>query len=161
AILERGGAAKTNVFTRFLLAEFEQIPWSAPPAMPVEMLLLPKWFPFHINKMSYWARTVLVPLLVLGALRPVAKNPRGVHIRELFPVPRELVRRWPKGAHQTSAWAPVFGVLDTVLKAVEPYFPKGKRKRAIQAAVDFTDERLNGEDGLGAIFPAMVNSLLM
>lgn len=161
AILEHGGASRTNVFTRFMLAEFEQVPWSAPPCMPVEMMLLPAWFPFHINKMSYWARTVLVPLLVIGALRPTAKNPRGVAIRELFVVPPEEVKRWPRGAHQTSAWAPVFHGIDRVLKAVEPFFPRGPRKRAIGKAVAFIDERLNGEDGLGAIYPAMSGSLLM
>ncbi|HEY2762082.1 MAG TPA: prenyltransferase/squalene oxidase repeat-containing protein, partial [Pirellulales bacterium] len=87
AILERGGAAHCNVFTRILLSLYGILRWRSVPVMPVEILLLPQWFPFHLSKISYWARTVLVPLLVLQALRPRAKNPRGVTIDELFAEP--------------------------------------------------------------------------
>ena len=84
AILARGGARHCNVFTRILLALFGVVSWRAVPMMPVEIMLLPMWFPFHLSKVSYWARTVIVPLLVLNAKRPVARNPRGVRIDELF-----------------------------------------------------------------------------
>jgi squalene-hopene/tetraprenyl-beta-curcumene cyclase len=161
AILERGGAARSNVFTRFLLALYGEAPWRAAPVMPVEIMLLPRWFPFHLDKVSYWARTVLVPLLVLQALKPRAKNPRGVGIAELFVIPPDKVRRWPKGAHQKAPWSQIFAAIDVALKAAEPHMPKGARRRAIEKAVAFVDERLNGKDGLGAIFPAMVNSVLM
>ena len=77
AILAAGGAGRCNVFSRVLLALFGQIPWRAVPVMPVEIMLLPRWSPFHISKVSYWSRAVLVPLLVLMALRPQARNPRG------------------------------------------------------------------------------------
>jgi len=69
AVRARGGAERANVFTRIMLALFGFIPWLAVPVMPVEIMLLPKWFPFHLDKMSYWSRTVIVPLLVLMALR--------------------------------------------------------------------------------------------
>src|SRR5215470_12601599 len=84
AILERGGAEMSNVFTRFLLALYGILGWRAVPVMPVEIMLLPKWFPFHMTKVSYWARTVMVPLFVLGALKPRARNKRGVGVDELF-----------------------------------------------------------------------------
>src|SRR5277367_5140178 len=84
AIHARGGAARSNVFTRFMLALFGVTTWSSVPVLPVEITLLPLWFPFHLNKISYWARTTLVPLLVLAALKPRAKNPKGVGIDELF-----------------------------------------------------------------------------
>ncbi len=100
AILAHGGAAKSNVFTRFLLALYGAIPWRGVPTMPVEIMLLPRWFPFHLDKVSYWARTVMVPLLVLQALKPRPANRRGVTIGELFVAPPETVREWPKGAHQ-------------------------------------------------------------
>ncbi|MBV9568299.1 MAG: squalene--hopene cyclase, partial [Hyphomicrobiales bacterium] len=162
AIIAHGGAAKSNVFTRFLLALYGAIPWRGVPTMPVEIMLLPKWFPFHLSKISYWARTVLVPLLVLQVLKPKAKNPRGVRIEELFTIPPAQVRDWPKGAaHQPWGWAKFFGVVDKFLKQSEPIFPSATRKRAIDTAVAFVTERLNGVDGLGAIFPAMVNSVLM
>ena len=73
AILAHGGAEACNVFTRALLALYGQVPWRAVPVMPVEIMLLPRWFPFHLDKISYWARTVLVPLLVLMALKPRAQ----------------------------------------------------------------------------------------
>jgi squalene-hopene/tetraprenyl-beta-curcumene cyclase len=161
AILAHGGAARSNVFTRFLLALYGAIPWRAVPVMPVEIMLLPRWFPFHLSKISYWARTVLVPLLVLQVLKPAAKNPRGIGVAELFVTPPNQVREWPKGAHQKWPWAQLFGGIDAVLRRVEPTFPRRSRRRAIEAAVDFVDERLNGRDGLGAIFPAMANALLM
>jgi squalene-hopene/tetraprenyl-beta-curcumene cyclase len=160
-ILANGGAARSNVFTRILLAQFGQIPWRGVPTMPVEIMLLPRWFPFHLSKISYWARTVLVPLLVVQAMKPQPKNPDETSIRELFTVAPEEVRDWPKGAHQKKPWSQIFGAIDIVLKRAEPYFPIRTRKRAIEAAVAFVDERLNGTDGLGAIYPAMANSVLM
>ncbi len=160
-IRSKGGAASSNVFTRNLLALYGAVPWRAVPVMPVEIMLLPRWFPFHLDKVSYWARTVLVPLMVLNALKPQARNPKGVGIDELFVVPPDRVRHWPKGAHQIWPWPEIFGGIDWVLRALEPYMPKGTRARAIGYAEKFVTERLNGEDGLGAIFPAMVNSLLM
>jgi squalene-hopene/tetraprenyl-beta-curcumene cyclase len=160
-ILANGGAAKSNVFTRFLLALYGAIPWRGVPTMPVEIMLLPRWFPFHLDKVSYWARTVMVPLLVLQALKPRPANPRGVTIAELFVAPPETVREWPKGAHQAWLGVKIFGAIDRLLKRVEPVFPASVRSRAICAADAFVTERLNGEDGLGAIYPAMANAVLM
>lgn len=161
AILERGGAAEANVFTRILLALYGIVPWSSVPQMPVEIMLLPAWFPFHLFKISYWARTVIVPLLVLQALKPRAKNRRGVRIDELFVEPPEKLGLHRRAEHQSRGWFAFFRAVDAALKASEPFFPQRTRKRAIEAAVTFVRERLNGEDGLGAIFPAMINSVMM
>src|SRR3954452_3041076 len=84
AILSRGGGIKSNVFTRALLSLFGVLRWNSVPVMPVEIMLLPKWFPLHLDKVSYWARTVIVPLLVLQALKPKAVHSLGVTIDELF-----------------------------------------------------------------------------
>ena len=88
-ILNHGGAAMCNVFTRITMALFGQVPWRATPFIPAEVIILPKWFPFHINKVSYWSRTVMVPLFVLCTMKPKASNPRGIDIRELFITPPE------------------------------------------------------------------------
>src|SRR6202023_3786262 len=104
AILSNGGAAKSNFFPRFLLALYGAIPWRGVPTMPVEIMLLPRWFPFHITKISYWARTVLVPLLVLQALKPRAVNPRGVTIDELFTQNPRDVGPPQKAPHQNAGW---------------------------------------------------------
>ncbi|MGH6992595.1 MAG: hypothetical protein ACREEH_04590 [Caulobacteraceae bacterium] len=157
ALLARGGAAACNVFTRILLALFGIIPWRATPRIPVEVILLPRWFPVHLSKISYWARTVIAPLLVLRALEPKAKNPKGVRIDELFVSSPAKLKGLPRGAHRKEPWASLFLAVDGVLRLVEPRFSKSRRARAIAVAKAFVDQRLNGEDGLGAIFPAMAN----
>ena len=159
AVLARGGAEKSNIFTRYALALFGEVPWRAVPVMPVELLLAPKWFPVTISRFSYWSRTVIVPLLILAALKPRAKNPRGVRIQELFKTPPLAIERWLN--NPTGHWGGhVFLTIDKVLRWIEPRAPKGLRKRAIDKALAFFTERLNGEDGLGAIFPAMANSVM-
>src|SRR4029078_1397248 len=120
--------------------------------MPVEIMLLPRWFPFHLDKVSYWARTVMVPLFVLGALKRVARNPKGVTIDELFMRDPKSVGPRAKAPHQKASWFWFFRAVDAVLRVVEPHFPETTRKRAIDTAVAFVTERLNGEDGLGAIY---------
>jgi squalene-hopene/tetraprenyl-beta-curcumene cyclase len=161
AIRAHGGASTVNVFTRVLLALFGVVTWRAVPVMPVEIMLLPRWFPFHLDKISYWARTVIAPLLVLGALKPKARNPKGVGIDELFLEPPKSVGARARAPHQSAGWFAFFRGVDAILRVIEPHFPKGLRQRAIDKAVAFTTERLNGEDGLGAIFPAMANSVMM
>ena len=107
--------------------------------------------------MSYWARTVIVPLLVLQVMKPLAKNPRGVHVPELF-LDTEPPHRAP---HQNRYWAAFFHAFDVALKWFDPFWPKRLRKRALDTCVGFVTIRLNGEDGLGAIYPAMANSVMM
>ena len=159
AVLARGGADRTNVFTRIQLALFGETKWSNTPTVPPELILLPRWFPVHLSKMSYWARTVIVPLLVLQALKPRARNPRDVHVPELFlPHGSAAPKRAP---HQSRGWSAFFGALDWALKRADPLWPKALRQRAIRACERFVIERLNGEDGLGAIYPAMANSVMM
>jgi squalene-hopene/tetraprenyl-beta-curcumene cyclase len=160
-MLRRGGAINANVFTRIMLSLFGVTTWRAAPMMPVEIMLLPRWFPFHLTKISYWARTVIVPLLVLMNLRPLAKNPLGITIDELFLQDPKTIGPPAKAAHQSQIWFTGFAIVDAVLRAADPYFPKALRQRAIKAAETFVTERLNGVDGLGAIFPAMVNSVMM
>lgn len=161
AMRSRGGAEQSNVFTRAMLSLFGIIPWRSVPVMPVEIMLLPSWFPFHLSKISYWARTVIVPLLVLCSLKPRARNPKGVTIEELFIRPPSTVGPKSKAPHQKWSWFLLFAAVDFVLRIVEPHFPKRQRERAIAKALAFVTERLNDEHGLGAIFPAMVNAVMM
>jgi squalene-hopene/tetraprenyl-beta-curcumene cyclase len=160
AILAAGGAERTNVFTRIQLALFGEVPWHAVPTMPVEITLLPQWFFFHLSKISYWSRTVIVPLLVLMSGKPRARNPHGITIRELFVRDPAKIRDYIRGPYR-SIWGRGFKGLDVALKRIERIFPHGLRQRATRAAVDFVTERLNGEDGLGAIYPAMANTVMM
>ncbi len=160
AILAAGGAERSNVFTRAQLALFGQVPWRAVPVMPLEIMHLPLWFPFHLSKVSYWSRTVLVPLMVLMALRPLARNPHGVAIPELFRTPPAQIRDWIRGPYR-SGWGRFFKGVDSVLRVLQPAFPARSRRGAIDKAVRFVTERLNGDDGLGGIYPAIANSVMM
>ncbi len=160
AVLARGGAERSNVFTLIQLALFGEIPWRGVPVMPVEIMHLPRWFPFHLDKVSYWSRTVIVPLLVLMALKPRARNPRGITIGELFRTPPATIRNW-YNPDRRGFWAAFFRQIDRGLRLVEPIFPQRLRQAAIAKAIAWVEERLNGEDGLGAIYPAMANSVMM
>ena len=161
AILARGGAAKVNVFTRFLLTFFGQLTWRSVPVLPIEIMLLPRWSPFTLEKVSYWARTTMVPLMVLAALKPRARNPKGVRVDELFHEDPATVGTPSRAPHQSKGWFALFSGIDAILRVIEPFFPKGLRQRAIDSALAFIAERLNGEDGLGAIYPPMANTVMM
>jgi squalene-hopene/tetraprenyl-beta-curcumene cyclase len=100
-------------------------------------------------------------LMVLAALKPRARNPKGVGIDELFLQDPRSIRMTAKAPHQSWGWFLLFRALDGVLRAVEPLFPKKLRQRAIESALAFTEERLNGEDGMGAIYPPMANIVMM
>ena len=144
-----GGAEKVNMFTRIMLAMFGQLPYRALPALPAEVILLPLWFPFNMYNIATWSRTVIAPLLILLAKKPVAENPYKIGVAELFNQnPADVAYFQPKNLIDRA-----FGLLDKALHWVEPYIPAGLRQKSIDAALAFTIERLNGEDGLTASSP--------
>ena len=153
-ILANGGAERTNVFTRILLAWFEQVPWRAVPYIPAEIMLLPRRFLFSLDRVSYWSRTVMVPLFILYSLRAKAVNPTGTDIRECFVEPPEAVRDW---FDVRSRLNEVFLWLEMLGRRSEWMIPRRLHRHALKRAEQWCVERLNGLDGLGAIFPAMVN----
>ncbi|MEY3788566.1 MAG: squalene--hopene cyclase [Pseudomonadota bacterium] len=154
-ILNKGGAAKANVFTRIMLATFEQLPWRGVPYIPVEIMLFPAWFPFHLEKVAYWSRTVMVPLFILCTLKARAMNPKKVGILELFVThPDEEQHYFP----ERTVLNKIFLGLDFLGRATQPLIPKKSRELAISKAKDWIIERLNGEDGLGGICPAMMGA---
>jgi squalene-hopene/tetraprenyl-beta-curcumene cyclase len=159
AILEAGGAEASNVFTRIQLALFGAGSWDVVPTIPPELILAPRWFPVHLTKISYWARTVVVPLLVLCALKPRARNARGVKVDELYS--GRPARLASQAAHVHRGWKLFFAGLDVVLKRGDRVWPGPLRRKAIGLCEEWVTERLNGEDGLGAIYPAMANSVMM
>jgi len=155
AILDQGGAAMCNVFTRIMLAQFGQIPWQAVPYMPVEIMLLPRWFPFHLSKVSYCSLTVMVPLLVLCTLKRSSRNPHQVHIRELLlELPKKRHHYFPV----RSGLNRLFLTFEFLTSLTDPFIPGRIRQRALKKAGNWMIERLNGDGGLGAIFPAMINA---
>ncbi len=155
AILTHGGAAHSNVFTRIALALFGQVPWRAVPFIPAEVILLPSWFPFHISKVSYWSRTVMVPLFILCTLKPTAINPKGVDIRELFTIPPEDEQNYFR---ITTFLSRLFLGLDQIGRTIEKLVPGFIRNISIRKCEQWFLDRLNEDHGIGGIFPAMVNA---
>ncbi|MHC8442104.1 MAG: squalene--hopene cyclase [Candidatus Eutrophobiaceae bacterium] len=159
AILKMGGAERSNVFTRITLALFQQVPWRATPYIPdwaIYLHHLP-WSPFTIYKVAYWSRTVMVPLFVLCTLRPTAQNPNKIGIAELFNTPPEEIRDY---FPTRSGWARFFLGVDYVLrKLVEPLIRPILGDRAVKKCKQWFLEHMNGNHGIGGIFPAMVNVL--
>ncbi|MDT8425063.1 MAG: squalene--hopene cyclase [Methyloprofundus sp.] len=154
-ILSQGGAAKANVFTRIALAIFEQLPWRGVPFIPVEIMLLPKWFPFHIDKVSYWSRTVMVPLFILCTLEAKAKNPLNIDILELFIIHPDKEQHY---FAERGLLNKFFLFLDALGRKSRILITDKMHHHAVDKALKWFTERLNGEDGLGGIFPAMVNA---
>jgi squalene-hopene/tetraprenyl-beta-curcumene cyclase len=164
-IRDEGGPVEANVFTKILLALFGEYDWLGVPAMPVEIMLLPRWAYFNLAEVSYWSRTVIVPLLVLLDKKPVKPLPPEWRLDELWPVPREKAslrfRRVPRPFSAKSLiWKNVFISVDDCLKGLERLGVRPLRGPGLEAARRWLEERLAVPGGLGGIFPAMVNAVL-
>ena len=164
AILANGGADAVNSFTRFYLALLGQIGYDQCPAVPPEFVLLPKWSPINLYAVSAWSRTIIVPLSIMSAHQPVRTIPSERGIRELFI--REPAD-WPplrcpglKGGTGFFSWDRFFRTVDCVLKALQRRNRMPFRKRAIAAAAKWMIDRFQQSDGLGAIFPPMIWSVI-
>jgi squalene-hopene/tetraprenyl-beta-curcumene cyclase len=158
-ILGLGGADRANTYTKYHLALFGQYSWSDVPAIPPEMILLPRGGPFTIYDMSSWSRTIFVPLSILYAHKPTCELPLECGVRELF---RENATQ-PASLGEGSAklWRQFFFALDRALKRAERLPGSGRLRRfAVQRAGAWMIERLAASDGLSAILPAMANSVM-
>src|SRR5499426_2733701 len=161
-----GGPAKASVFTKILLALFGEYDWNGVPTMPVEIMLLPRPFClFNIYEISYWSRTVLVPLLVLLDRKPVKWLPPHLSLDELWPVPREETSlRFSRVPEPFSwrglFWKSFFIAVDDGLKIWERFSPRPLRRRAVGGAGLWLGEPVAVPGGLGGIYPAMANSIL-
>ena len=165
-ILAMGGPANANVFCKILLAQFGEYDWNGVPTMPAEIMLLPPpFFLFNIYEVSYWSRCVIVPLLIIMDRKPVRWLPRHMALDELWPEGRENTSlRFPRVPEPFSwrglFWKSFFIAVDDGLKIWERFSPRPLRKRAIDAAREWLEERTAVPGGLGGIYPAMANSIL-
>jgi squalene-hopene/tetraprenyl-beta-curcumene cyclase len=164
AILAHGGADGVNSFTRFYLALLGQISYDHCPAVPPEMVLLPSWSPISLYTMSAWSRPIIVPLAVMSACQPLASIEPKLGIRELF---LRSPEDWPalrcpglKGGTGLFSWDRFFRYVNTSLKWCQRKNLMFARKRALAAAERWIIDRFQGSDGLGAIFPPMVWSIV-
>lgn len=157
---ERGGAINVNVFTRIALALFGQYDWKGIPALPPEMILLPKWFPLSIYTVSYWSRTVIVPLLFIYHHKPLVNLPPEEGISELFVTPMSQVKVHYAWNRKLFSWKNLFFALDILLQFWNRHPIPFLRRRALKKGLEWLVPRMKGEGGLGAIYPAMANSVL-
>lgn len=154
-----GGAARAQVFTRIFLAFFDQFPWAGVPALPPELILLPERFPLSIYRMSSWARSTVVPLLILLQHRPSYEVPPGQGIEELWvepPMPADV--RFEADS-QPFTWRNAFLAADRVLRLLDRV-PAWMRRRSLDRALHWILQRQDRNGGWAGIQPAMVNSVL-
>jgi squalene-hopene/tetraprenyl-beta-curcumene cyclase len=155
-----GGAARCNSFTKFYLALLGQFPYANCPAVPPEMMLLPTWCYFNIYAMSSWTRTIVIPLSIFYAHKPARRLPPELGIAELFLQPPETPL-WP---HPPTArwlsWTNFFLALDQVFKWVEARGLGPVRRLALRRAEAWMRERFADSDGLGAIFPPIIYTIV-
>ncbi|HRT10861.1 MAG TPA: prenyltransferase/squalene oxidase repeat-containing protein, partial [Candidatus Paceibacterota bacterium] len=161
--LNLGGVPRMNTFSKLYLALLGLFPWDYVPTIPCEVILIGKWFYVNINEMSSWSRSMLVPLAIINHFKPMRPLQNKVNLNELY----------PQGMHERDlalapdperfTWRNFFLWLDRVHKFAEWFAENGIhpfRKRALKKAEAWMLERFEGSDGLAAIFPAMLNSLI-
>jgi squalene-hopene/tetraprenyl-beta-curcumene cyclase len=164
AILAHGGADAVNSYTRFCLATLGQIPYAQCPAVPPEMVLLPKWFPVNLYAASAWSRAIIVPLSIVWAKQPVRQIEPRYGIRELF---LKDPADWPPlhlpgcpASRSLLSWDCFFRTIDRVLKWSERHGLLPLRRRAVAAAEQWMLARFEQSDGLGGVYPPIIWSTL-
>jgi squalene-hopene/tetraprenyl-beta-curcumene cyclase len=157
-VLELGGIEATNSYVRFYLAMVGAVDWSIVPSIPPELMLLPNWFPINIYEMSSWTRGIVIPLALIYSHKPNWKLPAGVTATELLREPGSKPKSFQWEASIFS-WKNLFLALDRGLKLYEKLPWKPFRKRARELARKWMFERLERSEGLGTIYPAMMNSI--
>jgi squalene-hopene/tetraprenyl-beta-curcumene cyclase len=156
--LNFGGVPRMNTFSKLYLALIGLFPWDYVPTIPCEIILIGKWFHVNFHEMSSWSRSMLVPLAIINHFKPT----RSVHVN--------LNELYPEGIHERDlavapdpkffTWRNFFLWLDGLHKFVENNKLRPFRKRALKKAEEWMLERFEGSNGLAAIFPAMLNSLI-
>src|SRR3954470_9262815 len=159
-ILELGGVTKVNTFTKIYLCFLGQYDYDAVPAIPPEIVLFPNWFWFNIYEISSWSRAILVPLSIVYAKKPFKKISDELGIDELFPLGRHNTDLRLKWSDKLVSWRNFFLVFDRLTHWFERVHVRPLRSIALKAAEKWMLERFEKSDGLGAIFPGIMNSII-
>jgi len=154
-----GGIDACNSFTKAHLAIFGQYPWERCPAVPPEIILLPNWFYFNVYEMSSWSRAIVVPLSIIWARKPHCQVPPRANIPELLVEGAPAQTPPPDRSNAERVWRTFFHALDRSVKLVEGFQLNPLRRAALERAKDWIVDRLEHSDGLGAIFPPIVNCI--
>src|SRR6266446_285189 len=154
-----GGLERTNSYVRFYLALVGAVGWELVPAIPPELMLLPNWFYINIYEMSSWTRGIVIPMAILSAVRPDWRLPERARVDELFkdPAHKDAAFDW---SERLISWRNFFLALDRGFKLYEKFPWKPLRQRALKEAKNWMLTHLERSEGLAAIYPAMMNSIL-
>ncbi len=159
-ILELGGVTKVNTFTKISLCFFGQYDYDAVPAIPPEIVLFPNWFWFNIYEISSWSRAILVPLSIAYAKKPFKKIPDEMGVEELFVGGRDKSRMHLPWDNKLVSWRNFFLGLDRLTHWFERVHIRPLRSMALKKAEKWILERFEMSDGLGAIYPSIMNSTI-
>src|ERR1700687_1928764 len=160
-ILRLGGIPRMNTFSKLYLALLGQFPWKYLPTIPVEMILLPSWAPFHIYKMSSWSRAMLIPLAIINHFKPTRTLPGDKHLHELYPLGTEHSDLRLPRSERFWTWRNFFLRVDEVLNILHPLSFHPMRQRALAEAERWLVARIGGGSaGLATVYPAMLNCLI-
>jgi squalene-hopene/tetraprenyl-beta-curcumene cyclase len=160
-VLAHGGVVECNTFTKIYLCALGQYDYDAVPAIPPEIVLFPNWCYFNIYEISSWSRGILVPLSIIYAKKPFKKLAPEQGIEELFVGGRKNANmhlRWDK--KKPLGWRNFFLACDRIAHLAERVHIRPLRKVALKRAEAWMLERFEKSDGLGAIYPAMLNSIV-
>jgi squalene-hopene/tetraprenyl-beta-curcumene cyclase len=160
-ILEMGGVTQVNTFTKIYLCFFGQYSYETVPAIPPEMVLFPNWFWFNLYEISSWSRAILVPLSIAYAKKPFKKIPAEMGVQELFlhgSSKKEMRLHWDK--RQIVSWRNFFLVLNHMTHWFERVHVRPLRSIALKVAERWMLQRMERSDGLGAIYPGLMNSII-
>jgi squalene-hopene/tetraprenyl-beta-curcumene cyclase len=161
AVLRLGGIPRMNTYSKLYLALLGQFPWDHLPTVPPEMILFPRWFFFNVHELSSWTRAMLMPLAILNHFRPTRPVPAEKALHELYPAGTEHSDLRPRWRRPRLSWPNFFLTCDRLLKKLRRLRWKPFRKLALRRCEKWVVERMGeGSDGLAAIFPAMLNSLI-
>jgi len=161
SIRRLGGLEACNSFTKIYLSIFGLYDWNRSPGVPPELILFPKWFWFNIYEMSSWSRAIVVPLSIIWAKKPSCPVPEHALLDELRIVDSRVSGpRFSRGSLAHHGWSLFFQVVDRIHKRLERLGMMPFRQRALAKAEQWTLERLEQSDGLGAIFPPIVNTII-
>ncbi len=160
-VLAHGGVVACNTFTKMYLCGLGQYDYDAVPAIPPEIVLFPNWFYFNIYEISSWSRSILVPLAIIYAKKPYKKIPPEQGIDELFVGGRaNSILRLRRDRSSVLSWRNFFIVLDRLMHWAEAVHLRPVRSLALRKAEKWLLQRLEMTDGLGAIYPAMLNAII-
>ena len=154
-----GGLEHTNSYVRFYLALIGAVGWELVPAIPPELMLLPNWFYLNLYELSSWTRGIVVPMAILAAVRPDWRLPERAHVDELFCDVSNKAAAFDWSS-QLISWRNFFLAFDRAMKLYEKLPWKPLRQRALREAKSWLLTHIERTEGLAAIYPAMMNSIL-